>query len=138
MRDTALRFVWRGGLVTVALAIIAFLSLAAYCAVETATYVSSSQPFTGTVVDIERPAFENQRNDFRPVVEATLPSGESFTGLFRPVSRFRRFGRETNNATLQFHCLAKCCSRFASQLDRKHCLRRCVIYLGDGIWPYLV
>ena len=87
MRDTALRFVWRGGLVTVALAIIAFLSLAAYCAVETATYVSSSQPFTGTVVDIERPVFENQGNDFRPVVEATLPSGESFTGRFSGLYR---------------------------------------------------
>lgn len=87
MRDTILRFVWRGGLVTVAVAIIAVVSLAAYCAIETTTYVSASQQFTGTVVDIERPIFESQRDDFRPVVEATLPSGELFTGRFSGLYR---------------------------------------------------
>jgi hypothetical protein len=87
MRDIALRFVWRGAFVTVAVAIIAFLSLAAYCAVDTATYVSSSQQFAGTVIDIEKPVFENHRNDFRPVVEATLPSGESFKGRFSGLYR---------------------------------------------------
>ena len=81
------RSVWRAGLFAVAAAIIASLSLTVYCAFDTATYVSASQQLTGTVVDIEKPVFERQRNDFRPVVEATLPSGDTFTlrfsGLYR-------------------------------------------------------
>lgn len=87
MRNAALRFVWRGGLVAVALAIAVSLSLAAYCTFNTAAYISSSQQITGTVVDIEKPVYESQRKDFRPVVEATLPSGESFTGRFSGLYR---------------------------------------------------
>lgn len=87
MRNAALRFVWRGGLVAVALAIAVSLSLAAYCTFNTAAYISSSQQITGTVVDIEKPVYESQRKDFRPVVEARLPSGESFTGRFSGLYR---------------------------------------------------
>lgn len=86
MRLSAFRLVWRGGLVAVAVAILGFVSLAAYCAQDTARYVFSGQPLSGSVVAIEKPVFEKHRDDFRPVVEATLPSGQMvtrrFTGLY--------------------------------------------------------